>query len=372
MVSTPAVPSAEDRARLGREITALGAEVGLAAVGMCDAHAFEETRADLEARRAAGLHGGMQFTYRNPVRSTDPAQVLAGARSLVVGAWGYRRQDDARPSAPASSRGTVARYARADHYAPLRHALGRIAGLLVAEGFQARVVVDDNGLVDRAAARRAGLGWFGRNTLLLLPGLGSWFVLGSVVTDALLDPTPARGPTGHAAGCGTCRRCVVACPTGALVDDGILDAGRCLAWLVQAPGTFPIEFRESLGDRIYGCDDCQEACPINRTRDRHHPPVPPEAGSRSTVDLLDLLEASDEAILAAHGRWYIAGRDPRYLRRNALVALGNVGDGTDPATAALLARYATGDDGLLAEHARWAAVRLGRADLAGPDAGTRP
>ena len=373
MVSDPPVMTAAQRARLGSDLTAIGAAAGLAAVGIAVAETFDDTRDHLESRRQAGLHGGMQFTFRNPQRSTDPGRILVGAQSLVVGAWGYRRRDDDGPSdtiavgRPRIGRptGSVARYARSESYAPLRSALEQMADHLVAEGWHARVVVDDNALVDRAAAQRAGLGWFGRNTLLLLPGLGSWFVLGSVVTDAPLDPTPPAGASDHAEGCGTCRRCMVACPTGALVADGVLDARRCLAWLIQAPGTFPIEFRRALGDRIYGCDDCQQACPINRTADRHHPPGSPEAGSVAAVDLLELLDAPDQALVEAHGRWYIANRDPRHLRRNALVALGNVGDGTDPDTAAVLGRYAGGDDEMLAEHARWAAVSLGRDDLAG-------
>ena len=366
-VSAPPTLSVDGRARLGREVRAIGAAAGLAVVGIGGAEVFSATRAVLESRRRAGLAADMQFTYRNPGRSTDPHRVLPGARSLVVGAWGYRRRDDdERPGGRPTGR--VARYARGDQYAPLRTALHRIADHLEAEGWQARVVVDDNALVDRVAAQRAGLGWFGRNSLLLLPGLGSWFVLGSVVTDAPLDPTPPTGPSGHAEGCGTCRRCVTACPTGALVADGVLDARRCLAWLVQAPGTFPVEFRAALGDRIYGCDDCQQVCPINRTADRRHPPAAPQVGSVAGVDLLDLLGATDDALLEAHGRWYIAERDPRHLRRNALVALGNVGDGADPATAAVLAGYIGGGDELLAEHARWAAGRLGRADLIpGPD-----
>ncbi len=210
------------------------------------------------------------------------------------------------------------------------------------------MVVDDNALVDRAAAQRAGLGWFGKNSLLLLPDAGSWFVLGSVVTDAPLRSTPptADTPVAHAEGCGTCSRCLTACPTGALVAPGVVDARRCLAWLVQAPGSFPDEFREALGDRIYGCDECQQVCPINKVADRRDPPPPPGAtvlsGSSEArsadgplVDLLELLEAADEELLVAHGRWYIAERDPRYLRRNALVALGNIGDGGRP-------RYRTG------------------------------
>ena len=374
--------TADGRARLADDVRALGTSAGLAAVGIAGAQAFEDTRRDLESRRRDGLHGGMQFTYRNPGRSTEPDQVLPGARSLVVGAWGYRREDvrpaaDGSPSAdprsPSRPQGSVARYARDDYYAPLRAALGRIADHLIADGWRARVVVDDNALVDRAAAHRAGLGWFGRNSLLLLPGQGSWFVLGSVVTDAPLEPTPPTGPSDHAEGCGNCHRCVTACPTGALVADGVLDARRCLAWLVQAPGPFPLEYREALGDRIYGCDDCQQVCPVNLTGARRHPPRPPEPGSVAAVDLLDLLAASDEELLSAHGRWYIADRDPRYLRRNALVALGNVGDGSDPATADRLAQYLAGDDDLLAEHARWAARHLGCAESVGAAAdGTGP
>jgi epoxyqueuosine reductase len=244
-----------------------------------------------------------------------------------------------------------------------------VADRLRGDGWRARVVCDDNGLVDRAAAHRAGLGWYGKNTLLLLPGLGSWFVLGSVVTDAPLTvPDDQPAPADHGTGCGRCTRCLDACPTGALVAPGVLDAGRCLAWLVQAPGAFPEEYREALGDRIYGCDDCQEVCPINRTADRHRPPTAAESDTRATVDLAGMLTATDQALLEAHGRWYIARRDPQVLRRNALVALGNVGDGTDPSTVAALRRHLGGGDPLLAEHAAWAARRLGRPDLVDPAA----
>ncbi len=263
----------------------------------------------------------------------------------------------------ARPRGRVARYARSDHYASLRRSLDALAGILRKDGWRATVVCDNNALVDRAAAHRAGLGWFGKNSLLLLPGLGSWFVLGSVVTDAPLRPRTATAPAPHAEGCGSCTRCLAACPTGALVAPGVLDARRCLAWLVQARGPIPPEFRRALGDRIYGCDECQEACPVNKVADRRLPPPPSEEGSEPWVDLLDLLGASDEQLLAAHGRWYIPARDPRYLRRNALVALGNTGHGDDQATEQALRRWVQDDDPMLAEHATWAALELGRADL---------
>jgi epoxyqueuosine reductase len=247
----------------------------------------------------------------------------------------------------------VAAYAWHDHYRDLRAGLGAVAAVLEAEGWRTRVLADDNALVDRAAAFRAGLGWFGKNSNVLLPGRGSWFVLGSVITDA---PLPAAAQP-VADGCGSCRRCLDGCPTGAIVAPGVVDARRCLAWLVQAPGDFPDEFREALGDRLYGCDDCQEVCPVNRRPAAAVPPA--EADAEAEVELLGLLEASDEALLDRHGRWYVPRRDPRYLRRNALVVLGNTGRGDDERTARVLRRYLGTDDDMLRRHAEWAAARLG-------------
>jgi epoxyqueuosine reductase len=134
----------------------------------------------------------------------------------------------------------------------------------------------------------------------------------------------------------------------------VVDARRCLAWLLQRPGTFPVEHRADLGDRIYGCDDCQEVCPPNRrsVRGSTRSAAPP------WVPLLALLDASDDELLERHGWWYIAERDPRWLRRNALIALGNVSAPGDPAVDAVLDRYANGADDVLAEHAAWARARI--------------
>ena len=363
-------PTEEDGADPVREaVIAVGRNAGLAAVGVTHAGVFEDTRGQLLERRRTGLSAGMQFTYRNPERSTDPSRILPGARSLVVGAWSYRRQESVdqddgvdvrRPSRPV---GSVARYARRDHYASLRHGLDAMAGHLRSLGWRAVVVCDDNALTDRAAAHRAGIGWFGKNSLILVPGSGSWVVLGTVVTDAVLAPSAPEGPADHAEGCGSCSRCLTACPTGALVAPGVLDARRCLAWLVQATGSFPEQYRRALGDRIYGCDECQQVCPINRVAERRSPSPAPEADSQPSVELVALLTAGDAELMAAYGRWYIPDRDPRYLRRNALVALGNVGDGSDPGTVEVLRRWLQAGDPLLAEHARWAAGELGRSDL---------
>jgi epoxyqueuosine reductase len=133
--------------------------------------------------------------------------------------------------------------------------------------------------------------------------------------------------------------------------------------LVQAPGSFPEQYRRALGNRIYGCDECQQVCPINRVADRRDPPPPASADDRPWIDLLRLLESTDDELLAAHGHWYIAERDPRYLRRNALVALGNVGDGRDLATERALRHWLSVDDAMLVEHAQWAARQLQRDDL---------
>lgn len=253
-------------------------------------------------------------------------------------------------------------YAWVDHYQALRAALGRVAEHLQVAGWQARVVADDNALVDRAAAVRAGLGWYGKNSNVLLPDAGSWFVLGSVLTDAPLTAR-AGSPAPVADGCGSCRRCLTACPTGALVGAGQLDGRRCLAWLLQAPGVFPPEYRVALGDRMYGCDDCQTVCPINRMATRRHPPDEAEASAQPYVDILQLLALPDGPLMEAVGRWYIPGREPRYVRRNALVVLGNIGDPTDAAVEAALRRGLADRDPIIRAHAVWATARLGRRDL---------
>jgi epoxyqueuosine reductase len=306
-------------------------------------------------RRAAGLHDGMQFTYRNPERSTDPTRAVAGARSVVVGARPYLLDD---PPPRAGVAGRVARYAWTDHYEALRDGLRAVARRLHADGWKAVAFADDNALVDREVAYRAGIGWFGKSSNLLVRGAGSWFVLGSVVTDAPL--APAEAPV--ADGCGSCRRCIDDCPTNAIVAPGVVDASRCLAWLLQKPGVFPREHRSALGTRIYGCDDCQEACPPTiRLGERFRSAADPSSLD-ATVDVLALLDADDREILDRWGRWYIAGRDPRWVRRNALLVLGNGGrvDGVvAERVVATIARYLSDRDPILRGHAVWAARRLG-------------
>lgn len=344
---------------LADQVRQVGRKAGLDRVGICDAAPFTHVRQVLEERKAAGWSAGMQFTYRNPARSTDPRSTLPGARALVVGARSYRRDPPGRPGGGPQAR--VARYSWIDHYRPLREALGAVAERLVSEGWQARIAADDNALVDRAAAVRAGLGWYGKNANVLIPGAGSWFVIGSVITDAPIGPMSIPAPV--ADGCGSCRRCIGDCPTGALVGPAQLDARRCLAWLLQAPGVFPAEFRVALGDRLYGCDECQERCPVNRRADREVGAVAAEPAAQATLEVLGVLACNDRELEELVGRWYIPGRELRYVRRNALVVLGNTGSGDDPDVVATLERFLSDPDPLLRAHAVWACDRLGRRDL---------
>lgn len=332
-------------------LLALGKQSGLDAVGVASAEPFADAQAALEERRARGLASSMQFTYRNPKRSCDPSVTLPGARSLIVGALRYEGDGEA-----ASERMFVriASYAQRDYYGDLRSALEAVAKRLRDDGHEARVVVDDNALMDREAARRAGLGWYGKNTCLLIPKKGSRFVLGSVITTAALAPSSPVERT-----CGTCSLCQQACPTGALDVAGQLDARRCLAWLLQAEGIFPREYRAALGNRFYGCDECQDVCPIN-SRQLQRTDHKFQAHSAT-----DILSATDEELMDRYGSFYIARRQPRYLRRNALLVLANTAPGVDdPGVALALQDSIEHEDPMLRAHGVWAVQRLGRFDLA--------
>ena len=306
-------------------------------------------KAELERRKAEGLHGGMQFTFRNPERSTNVRHAFGSASSLIVGAYDYQRET---PPKPSGTVGRVASYSWEDYYASLRDGLEAIADSLREAGFRALVLADQNHLVDRAAAYRAGIGWWGKSSNILLPGIGSLVVLGAVVTDAEIAADHDR-PVED--GCSNCSQCLSGCPTGAIIEPGVVDARRCLAWLVQAEGIFPTEFRSALGDRLYGCDDCQDVCPPNRIRQRR----PAEVGAdQAWIDVLDLLAADDQQLLDRLGRWYIPNRDPDYLRRNALLVVANIATPT-PAVVATVNRYLNHPRAMLRAHAVWAAQTLG-------------
>ena len=348
-------------------------------MGVAEATAFTEAEQTLRQRKQLGLSGGMQFTYRNPGRSTNPAATLPAAATLVVGALSYRGPQAAsqlggEPAVQLGSEchGQIAGYAQQDYYHQLRQGLTAVAHQLAADGWQTRLVIDDNALMDREAAFRAGLGWYGKNTCLLIPRRGSQFVLGSVLTDA---PLPTAEPLART--CGSCDLCQQACPTDALEIAGQLDARRCLAWLLQQAGVFPRQYRVALGGRFYGCDSCQAVCPVGHaalsasqqssqaatasaTQPELSQPEPPQ----HRIDVLQVLNSTDAELLERHGRFYIAQRDPRYLRRNALLVLGNVGDPGLPQTRQTLRRAVQAGDPIVRAHAVWAAKRMGLASLA--------
>lgn len=323
-------------------------------VGVTDADVLDDARRVLHERKAGGLHDGMQFTYRNPDRSTDPRRAVPEARSVIVAARSYLWNEDPEPPTT-GVHARVGRYAWIDQYEPLRIALREVADQLKEAGHKAQVFADDNSIVDRAVAHRAGIGWFGKNANLLVPGAGSFFVLGCIVTTAEFAPAQRLAPDG----CGTCVRCIDDCPTDAIIAPGVIDGGRCLSWILQKPGPIDPAFREAVGDRIYGCDDCQDGCPISvRLGRRDTVEIDDDADVQSHVDALDLLDADDATIEARHGRWWIAGREMRWLRRNALVVVGNVADAEDRRVRATLDRYRADPDPILAEHAVWAMERI--------------
>ena len=349
--------SAESQSSYTQHLSEVGLSAGLHRIGFTTAEPLLRAREALVEREARGLRDTMQFTYRNPVRSTTPEMALPHARSIVVGARSYF----ADVQLPVLSEmtdavfGDVARYAWSDHYAALRDSLTVVAQQLRSDGHEAVVFADSNAIVDREVAYLAGLGWFGKNANLLISGAGSWFVLGCVVTAAELTPSAAVSD-----GCGTCRRCMDACPTGAIVEPGVIDAGKCLAWILQKPGIIAPQYREAIGARMYGCDSCQDACPPSMRLAQHETVA---SDAQIVVDVLELLSLSDAEILERYGRWYIAGRDPRWVRRNALVVIGNTASLHNEKAQAVVAAHVHSADPILRAHAVWAASRLGMSSI---------
>jgi epoxyqueuosine reductase len=325
---------------LTEDVRRLGDELGLDAVGVTRAEAYAETERHIRERRARGLFADMRFTMARPEESCHPESLLPGARSVVSAALCYWR-----PEAPLEAgEGRLPRYTWDDAYAALREKLDAIGRRL---GGEFRVLVDANQHVDREAAARSGVGFYGKNTMLITRRHGSWVVLGTLVTDRELAPTPPLD-----ADCGSCTLCIEACPTHALDEPGTLDATRCLSYWTQAPAAIPDDYRAELGAQVYGCDICQDVCPWNRGVEKRRAGEPAGDGH---VDLVAWLEADGRAVVDEYDRLYVPRNEPRWLRRNAAVALGNVGTAEH---APALERAASGDDELVAEHARWALARI--------------
>jgi epoxyqueuosine reductase len=324
-------------AELGR----LAEELGIDVVGAAPVAAYEETERHIRERRDRRLFADMRFTMARPEVSCHPETLLEGARTVVSAALCYWHD----AGEPPPGHGRLPRYTWYDAYSELREKLDALGKRL--QGSY-RVLVDANQHVDREAAVRGGIGFYGKNTMLITRRFGSWVVLGTLVTQAELEPTPPLD-----ADCGSCTLCIEACPTGALDEPGVLDANRCLSYWTQSGSSIPDAYREELGDQVYGCDICQDVCPWNRGIEKRRAGLAPPPEAEPHVSLVDWLESSEQDLAERYDRLFVPRNDPRFLRRNALVALGNTSRDESIAR-----RYAESDDELLREHAEWALARM--------------
>ncbi len=325
------------------ELRQLAAELGLDVVGAAPVGPYSETEEHIRDRHERGLFADMRFTMARPEVSCHPERLLEGARTVVSAALCYV----APGPEPAPDEGRLARYTWWNAYEILRRRLDELGRRL---GGEYRVLVDSNDHVDREGAVRAGVGFYGKNTMVITPSHGSWVVLGTLVTEAEVQATPPLDLD-----CGSCTLCIDACPTGALDEPGVLDSTRCLSYWTQAPEPIPEPYRPELGAMVYGCDVCQDVCPWNFAieRQRAGTDLPPAA--TPTVSLRAWLERDGDELVADLDRLYVPRKDPRWLRRNALVAAGNVGTAS---LAPLLETYRHSEDTMVSDAAGWALERL--------------
>ncbi len=384
----------DEKARWIRE-RARAAGFELCGVAPCDA--FDEIE-HLPEWLGRGYSGEMK--YLHDPRRADPRLVMQGARSLIVVAINYNSWHSistALPTDEESPRGWISRYAWGDDY---HQVIQEKLKVLIAEmrarfpePFEARAYVDTGPIVERVAAKRAGFGWLAKNTCLINSQLGSWLFLGVIVTTLALEPTLAPGELAPADLCGTCTRCLDACPTQAFPEPYVLDARRCISYLtIELRGAIPEEFRPQMGNAVIGCDICQDVCPWNRKapvtlmsafQPREIVGAPKSRTEPRIVDasLDDRRTSNDEfrfSLLAPELEWLASLTQQEFstifsgsavkrakwcgLVRNACVALGNSSIAPNqaayPRVVRLLNRLAASDDSLIAEHARWALSRL--------------
>jgi epoxyqueuosine reductase len=296
--------------------------LGIAACGVCGAEPYVRAEQTILERRERGLFADMGFTMRRPDRSCHPESLLRNARSVVAAAHSYARPEPAKPDD--ELRGRLPRYTRRDEYAVLRDRL-RALGEHLRELTGARFVVhvDANWHVDREAAVRSGIAVPGKNTMAITRRHGSWVVLGVLVTDAELAVTHAEPENPAWDACGECRACIDACPTDAILEDGALDARRCLSYLSQSR-LEELPFAEAFEDRVYGCDICQDVCPWNRGADSRAAAFDPDDPDDAFPRLADWLESAPDELAERYRRLYVPDLDGRHLQRNARVALANV------------------------------------------------
>jgi len=299
---------------------------------------------------AEGQAGEMLYLHRQEPKRGDLSQVLPNARSVVCVALNYS-PDEGRGAATVP----IARYARFDDYHEILWA--RLESLLefirtLEPQANGKVYCDTGPITERDLAMRAGLGWIGKHTNLISRELGNWFFLGEILLDI---PLPLDTPeTTH---CGTCTRCLPACPTGAITAPYQLDARRCISYLtIELKGSIPEDLRPLIGARIYGCDDCLAVCPWNKFAVRTTDPALSPRTDLTTPDLLEMLALDDEAFREKFKNSPIKRTKRRGLLRNVCVALGNLGDSS--ALPALEYAAESDPEPLIREHAAWAVARL--------------
>jgi epoxyqueuosine reductase len=313
-----------------------------------------------------GGHGEMGYMERGEEKRCDPQRILPDARSIVVLALNYFHGTAQAGDTPAAT-GRIAHYAWGDDYHDLIESkLYKIDEFLREFGGQQKCYVDTGPVLERDHAAQAGIGWHGKSTMLIDERLGTWFFLAEVLTTLELppdEPVPDR--------CGTCERCIKACPTGAITAPHRLDARRCISYLtIELKGSIPLELRPLIGNRIFGCDDCLDACPWNRfaqvSREAAFSAHPATVG----MPLRDYLSLSDDEFRLLFRNSPIKRIKRRGFLRNVCVALGNVGDSSDLAA---LERATADSERLIAEHAKWAIYQIRSRHAASPSHwGTRP
>jgi epoxyqueuosine reductase len=334
------------RTELKQRLASFAREVGFDScrVEACGSPAHEDKFRNWLCERR---HGEMSYMERGKEKRCDPQKVLRGAKSIVVLALNYFQGDPQAGDTPAAT-GRIARYAWGDDYHNLiEKKLDKIDEFLREFGGQQKCYVDTGPVLERDHAAQAGIGWHGKSTMLIDERLGTWFFLAEVLTTLELppdEPVPDR--------CGTCVRCIKACPTGAITAPHHLDARRCISYLtIELKGSIPLELRPLIGNRIFGCDDCLDACPWNRfarvSREAAFSARPSTAG----IPLRDYLSLSDDEFRTLFRNSPIKRIKRRGFLRNVCIALGNVGD---PSDLAALERATANSEPLIAEHAKWA------------------
>lgn len=334
----------------------LAHDAGFDLVAVTDAAEFAADRDAALHRINAGLMDGLPwFTAARVRRGANPAALLPDARSIISLGLNYYPAGDAADANPPPEQGRVARYARGRDYHRLlkrrmRHLVAALSEQLGRQ-FAARWYIDDGPMLDRAAAARAGLGWFGKNGNILNPSYGSWLLLGQIITDLPLPPDAPLRKT-----CGQCARCIPACPTDAIVAPYVLDNRRCISYLtIEHKGPIPLALRPAIGNWVFGCDICQEVCPVNRKAPAARDP---NFGRRdlSALDLIDLLQMSEEQFRQRFAGTPLMRAKHAGMQRNACIALGNAGDAAAVPALADALRTAVP---LVRQHAAWALGRIG-------------